>query len=132
MPRVNTTTAALITTVLATLLLVYVFGATSTLWALLWAGAGALIGWLGSLALRTDTQGGILFDIGIGSVGAICGVLLFGGGLAGGSVVERVLSAILGAVIFVAIGGFIRRANARQSAGAVDVADKRTGPEPSP
>ncbi len=110
MPRLNPTTAVLITSILAAALLVYVLGATSILHALLWASVGAVVGWLGSLVMRTDTQKGILLDILTGAVGAVCGVLLFGGGsLTEGGPVERILSAILGSVILVSVAGFARR-----------------------
>ncbi len=110
MSRLIPTIAVLITSILAAGLLVYVLGATSILRALLWASVGAVIGWLGSLVMHTDTQRGILLDILAGAVGGICGVLLFGGGsLNEGGLVERILSAILGSVILVSVVGFARR-----------------------
>jgi uncharacterized membrane protein YeaQ/YmgE (transglycosylase-associated protein family) len=110
MPRLDPTAAALTGTILAAALLVYVFGATSIVGALLWASVGAAIGWLGSLVMHTNTQRRILLDILAGAVGGVCGVLLFGGGsLTEGGLVERILSAILGSAFLVFVAGFARR-----------------------
>ncbi len=94
----------------AIVLVVYVFGAADILRAIAWAVGGAFVGWLGSLILRSDTQSEILLDMGAGAAGAICGLLLYGGGsLAEGGPVERVLSAILGSLVLIAAAGIIRR-----------------------
>jgi uncharacterized membrane protein YeaQ/YmgE (transglycosylase-associated protein family) len=78
--------------------------------ALLWTAVGAVSGWLGSLAMRTATQEGILLDILTGAAGAVCGVLVFGGGsLSEGGPVERTLSAIVGSVILLSVAGLVRR-----------------------
>ena len=106
MRRLSPPTAALILTVLAILLLAYIFGSTAILPALLWAWLGVFVGWLGSLALSTDTQEGILFDIFTGGVGAFSSVMLFGGGGAG--LVEPFLASIVGSVSLVAITGLVR------------------------
>lgn len=95
---------------MAVILFVYVFGPTSILRALAWGLLGGFIGWLGSLTMRSNTQARILFDILTGALGAVCGLLLFGGGsLTEGGPVERILSSILGSVILVAGRGFLRR-----------------------
>ena len=107
MRRFSPSAAALILTVLAILLLAYIFGSTAILPALVWVFPGAFVGWLGSLALSSDTQEGILFDIFAGSVGAFSSVLLFGGGGAG--LVEPFLASIVGSVGLMAITGLVRR-----------------------
>ena len=98
-------TVVLIVTALAAILLIYVFGWLAVLHALGWASVGVLIGWLASLIKRTPTQRAILIDFLIGAVGAVFGVLLFGGGsVYEGGPLERILSAIVGSafVLFIA------------------------------
>ena len=106
--RLSPGAAALLVGVLTLPLLIYVLGPSSTLRALFCLSLGAFVGWLGSLVLSTDTQVGILQDILAGAVGALLGLLLFGGMSSAGGAVESVLSSILGAVAVVAIVGFVR------------------------
>ena len=64
---------------------------------------GGLVGWLASLAMKTDRQMGILANIVVGIVGSWLGFWLAGalGIVAGG--LGRWLVAFLGAVLLVAI-----------------------------
>jgi uncharacterized membrane protein YeaQ/YmgE (transglycosylase-associated protein family) len=95
---------------LAVVLLAYVFGGSAVGRAALWALLGMIIGWLGSLVLRSNTQQRILANICAGAVGAVAGLLLYGrGSLIEGGPVEQVLSAILGSVITVLVAGAIQR-----------------------
>ena len=72
---------------------------------------GALVGWLASMIMRTG--GGILFDIGVGIVGALIAGFLFGGGasiLNAPLNLMAILFSVIGAVILLAIVKLIRRA----------------------
>lgn len=67
---------------------------------------GALIGWLASLAMGTDTRTGILLDIAVGMLGAILGPLLFGSDY----LFDILLAAALGGMLAVAVLRLVRRA----------------------
>ena len=62
------------------------------LWAVL---VGALIGWIGSLAIRTDTSAGILMDISAGALGAIPMAALLGNQATFDSIVAGALGAMI-------------------------------------
>jgi len=63
---------------------------------------GGLVGWLGSLLMKTDGQMGILANIVVGIIGTSVGFWLAGNlGVAGGSVPVRWLIAVLGAVVLI-------------------------------
>lgn len=64
---------------------------------------GGVVGWLASLAMRTDRQMGILANVVVGILGSLLGFWLAGslGIVAGG--IGRWLVAFLGAVILIAI-----------------------------
>ena len=112
--RLNFTVAVLAIGALAIVLLVYVFGATPILKGFAWAALGAVLGWVGSLIVRSDTQSDILLDILAGAAGAVCGLLLYSGGsLTEGGPVERILSAILGSVVLIAAAALIRLTRSR-------------------
>ena len=66
------------------------------LWAML---VGALIGWIGSLAMRTDTSEGILIDIAAGALGAIPMAALLGNETTFDSVIAGALGAITALVL---------------------------------
>lgn len=72
-----------------------------------WIIVGALAGWIASMIMRTDAQMGALANIIVGIIGAFIGgwvVSLFGVNVLEGSLrIESVLTAILGAVILLAI-----------------------------
>ena len=65
---------------------------------------GGVVGWLGSLIMKTDAQMGILANVVVGIVGSFLGFWLAGalGVAAGGSVVRWVI-AVIGAVILIGI-----------------------------
>jgi uncharacterized membrane protein YeaQ/YmgE (transglycosylase-associated protein family) len=71
---------------------------------------GAIVGWLASMIMKTG--GGILFDIGVGIVGALIAGFLFGGGA---SIINAPLNlmsclySLVGAIILLAIVKLIRR-----------------------
>lgn len=66
---------------------------------------GAVIGWLGSLAMRTGTRAGILLDIAVGAAAGILGPLLFGSDY----LFDVVLAAALAAMIALALLHLFRR-----------------------
>ena len=105
--RVSPTVAGLARGLMAVFLLVYVFGTAALLLALVWAGVGGIVGWIGSLVMRSDTQGEILKYIVVGALGGVSGVLLYGGSLTEGGPVERILSAIIGSMILVAVAAAV-------------------------
>jgi uncharacterized membrane protein YeaQ/YmgE (transglycosylase-associated protein family) len=89
-------------------LLIYVFGVAIVLRGVIWVLVGAVVGWLGSLVLRTRTQQEILFDILAGALGALAGLLLLGAPISGGGPLEQFLAAVLGSVLVVGVAGIAR------------------------
>ena len=69
---------------------------------------GILVGWVASVAMRTDSQEEILFDIGIGLVGGVIGPLI----IFANSWFESFLAAYLGAFLFLAALAHVRRTQA--------------------
>ncbi|MEK7100891.1 MAG: GlsB/YeaQ/YmgE family stress response membrane protein [Patescibacteria group bacterium] len=77
---------------------------------LLWIVFGAIAGWIASLLMKSE--GGLLWDILVGIVGAVVGgfvMSLLGQGGVGGFNLYSFLVAILGACIFIAILRAVRR-----------------------
>ncbi len=65
---------------------------------------GGVVGWLGSLVMKTDAQMGILANIIVGIVGSFLGFWLAGVlGIAAGGAVIRWVIAVIGAMILIAI-----------------------------
>ena len=108
MRRPTPTQAVLVAVVLTALLLLYVFGAPMIVQSILWVLVGAVVGWIGSLVMATDTQQGILLDILTGALGAFAGLLLFGAPISGGGPLERFLASAIGSVIVVAAMAVVR------------------------
>lgn len=87
---------------------------------LLWLLFGALIGWLASLAMRTDAQQGPLLNIVVGIIGAFLGGLVFNFMGIGGSNINNsdfslgaLLVSFVGAVILLAAANLVRRGTVR-------------------
>lgn len=80
---------------------------------IIWIIVGALAGWIASMIMKTDAQMGALANIVVGIIGAFIGgwvVSLFGVSVAEGALnVPSILTAILGAVILLAILKMFRR-----------------------
>ena len=80
----------------------------------IWIIVGALAGWIASMIMKTDAQMGALANIVVGIIGAFLGgwvVSLFGGEVAAGQLnIPSILTAILGAVVLLAILKMFRRA----------------------
>lgn len=78
---------------------------------IVWLIAGALIGWLASLVMRTDAQQGVMLNIVVGIIGALIGGFLFGrptinsGFFSEGGIFDpmALLVSFIGAVILLAI-----------------------------
>ena len=65
---------------------------------------GGVIGWVGSLIMKTNVQMGIIANVAIGIVGSLLGFWLAGQlGIAEGSAIVRWIIAIGGAVLLIAI-----------------------------
>ena len=71
------------------------------LWAMLF---GALIGWIASVFMRTDTSEGILMDIAAGALGAIPMAALLGND----ATLDSILAGGLGAMIALAVLHLVR------------------------
>ncbi len=81
---------------------------------IVWLALGALVGWLASIAMKTDAQQGALLNIVVGIVGAMLGGWLLSP-LLGIATINQVFSigslfvSFLGAVILLAIVNLFRR-----------------------
>lgn len=65
---------------------------------------GGIVGWLGSLVMKTDAQMGILANIVVGIVGSFLGFWLAGAlGIAAGGDIMRWVVAVIGAAILIGI-----------------------------
>lgn len=76
-----------------------------------WIVFGALAGWLASIIMKTNAEQGALGNIIVGILGAFIGgfvVSLFGGSGVSGFNLPSLLTAILGAVILLAIVRSVR------------------------
>ncbi len=108
MRRLTLTRAVLIAIASTIGLLLYVFGLPNVLGGAIWVCVGAVVGWLGSLVLRSRTQREILFDILAGAVGALAGLLLLGAPSGGGGPLEQFLAAVVGSVLVVVAAAIAR------------------------
>ena len=72
---------------------------------------GAIIGWIGSVVMRTDSQAGILGDIGLGS---FCG-LVATVALSQGFLLDAFLTAALAAMLVSGTLAILRRSEERRS-----------------
>lgn len=65
---------------------------------------GGVVGWLGSLLMKTDAQMGILANIVVGIIGSFLGFWLAGVlGFAAGGPIGRWIIAVIGAAILIGI-----------------------------
>lgn len=80
---------------------------------------GGIIGWIASIVMKTDAQQGIFLNIIVGCLGSILGRFLFGGMLGGGHLRGNafdpmtLLTALLGAVLLLAIINLVKRGRLR-------------------
>ena len=103
--RLGPTHAVLIALAATIGLLIFVFGVADVLRGVIWVLVGAVVGWLGSLVLRSRTQQEIVFVILAGALGALAGLLLLGAPISGGGPLEQFLAAVLGSVLVVGAAG---------------------------
>jgi uncharacterized membrane protein YeaQ/YmgE (transglycosylase-associated protein family) len=86
---------------------------------LIWLLAGAFVGWLASMVMRTDAQQGAFLNIVVGVIGAFLGGYLlapiFGTGTinSGDFSLAGLLVSVLGAVILLGIVNLFRRGTVR-------------------
>lgn len=86
---------------------------------IVWLVVGGVIGWLASLAMKTDGQQGIFLNIVVGIVGAALGGLLISPLVGVGTINQDAFSlgallvSFLGAVILLAIVNLFRRGTVR-------------------
>ena len=80
---------------------------------------GGVIGWLASLAMRTDAQQGIFLNVVVGIIGAVLGGFLLTPLIGGAPItsgaydVRSLLVSFLGAVVLLAIVNLMRRGRVR-------------------
>jgi uncharacterized membrane protein YeaQ/YmgE (transglycosylase-associated protein family) len=79
---------------------------------IIWLVIGGIIGWLASLIMKTDAQQGIILNVVVGIIGALIGGWLIAP-LIGGSGIMGYVSALIGAVILLAIVNLFRRGRVR-------------------
>ena len=86
---------------------------------LIWLVVGGLLGWLASIAIKTDAQQGVILNIVVGIVGAFLGGL-FLSPIFGAATINQndfslpgLLVSFLGAVILLAIVNLVRRGSPR-------------------
>ena len=82
---------------------------------IIWLIVGGIIGWLASMVMKTDGQQGILLNIVVGIIGGVIGGWLLptlGLGLGGGWV-GFLVTALIGAIVLLAIVNLFRRGSVR-------------------
>ena len=78
---------------------------------ILWIVFGALVGWIASLIMKTDSQQGLILNIAVGIVGAFIGgwaMSVFGESGVSGFNLYSFMVALLGAVILIALAKVLR------------------------
>ena len=75
---------------------------------------GGIAGWLASMVMRTDGQQGVILNVVVGIIGGLLGGLLLPMvGLSFGGWVGYLVTALIGAVILLAIVNLFRRGRVR-------------------
>lgn len=80
---------------------------------ILWIVFGAIVGWLASIIMKTNSQQGPILDIVVGIVGAVAGgwiMSLFGESGVSGFNLYSFIVALIGAIVLIAIVKMVRRA----------------------
>jgi uncharacterized membrane protein YeaQ/YmgE (transglycosylase-associated protein family) len=80
-----------------------------------WLVAGAAIGWVASMVMRTNAQQGTILNIVVGVIGALIGGFLFGASTINQNVfnVNALLVSLVGAVVLLAIVNLAQRGRVR-------------------
>lgn len=79
---------------------------------IIWLVIGGIIGWLASLIMKTDGQQGIILNVIVGIIGSYLGGWLIAP-LIGGAGIMAYVSALIGAIILLAIVNLFRRGRVR-------------------
>ena len=75
---------------------------------------GGIAGWLASMVMRTDGQQGIILNVVVGIIGGLLGgFLLPMVGLSFGGMVGYLITALIGAIVLLAIVNLFRRGRVR-------------------
>lgn len=82
---------------------------------ILWLVAGAALGWIASMVMRTNAQQGTILNIVVGVVGAMIGGFLFGSSTINQNVfnVNALLVSLVGAVVLLAVVNLVQRGRVR-------------------
>ena len=78
---------------------------------ILWIVFGALVGWIASIIMKTDSQQGLILNIAVGVVGAFIGgwaMSMFGESGVSGFNLYSFMVALLGAVMLIALVKVLR------------------------
>ncbi len=88
---------------------------------LVWIVMGAVVGWLASLLMKTDSSQGTILNIAVGIVGAFVGGFLFralgfsGANINEGISVYGVVVSLVGAVVVIAAAQLLQRGTRRRT-----------------
>ncbi len=75
---------------------------------------GGIAGWLASMVMKTDAQQGIILNVIVGIIGGFLGgILLPMVGLSFGGMVGFLITALIGAIVLLAIVNLFRRGRVR-------------------
>ena len=81
---------------------------------IIWLIVGGLIGWVASLIMKRDAQQGIILNVIVGIIGGLLGgFLLPMVGLNFGGTVGYLITALIGAIVLLAIVNLFRRGRVR-------------------
>lgn len=86
---------------------------------ILWLVIGGIIGWLASMAMKTDKQQGVMLNVVVGIVGAMIGGLLIAPLFGSGTInrmdfsIPGLLASFIGACILLALVNMVNRGRAR-------------------
>ena len=82
---------------------------------IIWLVAGAAIGWVASMVMRTNAQQGTILNIVVGVIGAMIGGFLFGSSTINQNVfnLNALLVSLVGAVVLLAIVNLVQRGRVR-------------------
>ena len=82
---------------------------------LIWLVAGAIIGWVASIMMRTNAQQGTILNIVVGVLGALVGGFLLGANTINQNVfnLNALLVSLVGAVVLLAVVNMVQRGRVR-------------------
>lgn len=82
---------------------------------IIWLVVGGIVGWLASLIMKTDAQQGIILNVIVGIVGGLIGGWLLPrvGLSVGGGILGYFVTALIGAILLLAVINLFRRGRPR-------------------